>query len=302
MGIDITEIAQKVLDNNKNAANVFRKMYDLHYNPNPLDVPFEYVDENGNKLTTNIKNVAGFRKKLWDDVGGALGQFNRTFYVDAVNGDDNNTGTIDSPFKTIKKAIDSVPIGGMGTIYLKDDQTHIVSGLGFYVKNKTIIIKRSGDGNNSPTLQIKSWISGDYNYYVSFQGINYSIYFYNINIEDYKTDSSLNDNIGWGIFGRESLGDIKLVFMECSLNIQYAKLLSASNNLKWIDISFNSCDCTFPQKTQITLDYGALANINSYNTTYNDGNGNSINLVDIVYGVVKDTNGVPRNIISNIVF
>ena len=56
MGIDITEIAQKVLDNNTNAANVFRKMYDLHYNPNPLDVPLEYIDENGNKVTTNVPN------------------------------------------------------------------------------------------------------------------------------------------------------------------------------------------------------------------------------------------------------
>ena len=118
MGINITEIAQKILDNNKNAANVFRKMYDLHYNPNPLDVPFEYIDENGNKVTTTIKNVAGFRKKVWDDVGGALGQFDRVFYVDQTNGDDNNDGSSSAPFKTLSKAVNSVPFGGRGQIYL----------------------------------------------------------------------------------------------------------------------------------------------------------------------------------------
>jgi len=121
MGIDITEIAQKVLDNNKNAANVFRKMYDLHFNPSPIDVPFEYIDENGNKVTTTIKNVARFRRKVWDDVGGALGQFSRTFYVDAVNGDDNNEGTADAPFKTIKKAVYATPISGACDILLIGD-------------------------------------------------------------------------------------------------------------------------------------------------------------------------------------
>jgi len=61
MGLDITEIGQKVLDNNTNAANVFRKMYDLHYNPNPLDVPFEYIDEKGNKVTTSVPNRSKIR-------------------------------------------------------------------------------------------------------------------------------------------------------------------------------------------------------------------------------------------------
>ena len=47
----------------------------------------------------------------------------RTFYVDAVNGDDNNPGTADMPFKTLKKAIDSVPVGGHGEIHISNDLT-----------------------------------------------------------------------------------------------------------------------------------------------------------------------------------
>jgi len=146
MGINLSEISQKVLDNNTNAANVFRKMYDLHYNPNPLDVPFEYIDENGNKTTTNIANVANFRKKVWDDVGGALGQFNRTFYVDAENGDDNNDGSSDSPFKTIKKACDSVPVGGMGYIYLKEGQVYKINTT-IQFEGKNIILNGSTYSN-----------------------------------------------------------------------------------------------------------------------------------------------------------
>ena len=56
MGINLTEISQKVLDTVSNASNVFRKMYDLHYNPNPLDVSMEYIDENGQKRATNVPN------------------------------------------------------------------------------------------------------------------------------------------------------------------------------------------------------------------------------------------------------
>ncbi len=56
MGINLTEISQKVLDTVSNASNVFRKMYDLHYNPTPLDVQMEYIDENGVKRTTQVPN------------------------------------------------------------------------------------------------------------------------------------------------------------------------------------------------------------------------------------------------------
>ena len=121
MGINLTEISQKVLDTVSNASNVFRKMYDLHYNPNPIDVPMEYIDENGQKRTTQVPNVAKFRKRVWDDVGGALGQFNRTFYVDQQNGDDNNEGSNNSSLKSIQRAIDLTPAGGVCQVYLLND-------------------------------------------------------------------------------------------------------------------------------------------------------------------------------------
>ena len=69
MGINLTEISQKVLDTVGNAANVFRKMYDLHYNPDPMEVELEYIDENGNKRTTRVPNrskIAGDFER-WKD-------------------------------------------------------------------------------------------------------------------------------------------------------------------------------------------------------------------------------------------
>ena len=48
----------------------------------------------------------------------------RTFYVDQVNGNDTTgDGTYAAPFKTLQKAIDSVPVGGNVAIYLLSDYT-----------------------------------------------------------------------------------------------------------------------------------------------------------------------------------
>ena len=86
MGINITEIGQKVLDNNTNAANVFRKMYDLHYNPNPLDVPFEYIDENGNVVNSVVPN----RSKILKDFSDWKNNFEFRFSINTHSYQDEN--------------------------------------------------------------------------------------------------------------------------------------------------------------------------------------------------------------------
>lgn len=45
----------------------------------------------------------------------------RTFYVDAVNGSDDNDGSIEAPFRRLAKAADLVPRHGRGQIYLLSD-------------------------------------------------------------------------------------------------------------------------------------------------------------------------------------
>jgi len=66
----------------------------------------------------NIKNTAGL---ITDINGNDL--MNKTFYVDASNGDDNNDGSNDAPFATLQKAVDSCPSGGVVFIKLLSDYT-----------------------------------------------------------------------------------------------------------------------------------------------------------------------------------
>lgn len=50
----------------------------------------------------------------------------RSLYIDAVNGNDNNTGTRASPLKTIKEAVDRGPGGVTRDLYLYEGQQHLV--------------------------------------------------------------------------------------------------------------------------------------------------------------------------------
>jgi len=94
-----------------------KRFYDYFFNPTPMNIDLPQKDENGNIITVSSPNRAMDRKTIWDDVGGALGQLDRKYYVDGVNGNDNNTGlSINDPFKTLTKALRTGKIEGAGRL------------------------------------------------------------------------------------------------------------------------------------------------------------------------------------------
>jgi len=325
MGINITEIAQKVLNVTSNAANIFRKMYDLYYNPKPLDVPFEYIDENGNKITTNIKNVAGFRKKLWDDVGAALGQFNRSFYVDQENGDDNNDGSRDNPFKTLSKAITATPIGGQVTINLLSDYT---------LEQDIYISKRYVKINVKNGIKLKtSWYVATSSGNARLYFIDISNGFLHIHLEQYDKNGEpsqliIPENDTGKDKEKEFIGFIKnssggggklridyrnKVDGAVVIDVQDGYLFKQYNWARensFIDVRIQGHYAE--SKIRVNTDNNALLaylrqtttafTFQVDNNTLIDQDGNDLDIIDVVTGIVKDSNGVPRNIISNIVF
>jgi hypothetical protein len=307
MGIDLTEISQKVLDNNTNAANVFRRQYDLHFNPNPLDVELPYIDENGNTITTKIPNVASFRKRVWDDVGGALGQFNRTFYVDQVNGDDNNDGSSSAPFKTLETAIGKVPIGGFGVIYVKGD---ILIQNCIYLTNKIIRII----GDNSNNIDFYSTSDDNSNYLKGFFRLRNSIVaFHYITV---KAPSKTNSDVGWswadalfkgidgnavsavGFFGYLNNNptlvvpaDAPMVVWSAGVNIQGKVIFQASHNKIIVN------------RPVYNINWSAVGEFMSWGVIYEDDDGNSVSGDSLIAGIVRDADsGNPVNLISNINF
>jgi len=156
MGINLAEIQQKVDRLLYNIAEQNRRAYQMFYDPTPQDVELPQLDENGNLITVTIPNRAKIKQQMWDDVNAATGLWSRIFYIDAVNGDDNNpgTGTSDAPFKTLAKAIESIPNGGTGVITLLSDYTipsRISTG-----NNKTILIRGPLNASQDPIYTLRN--------------------------------------------------------------------------------------------------------------------------------------------------
>ncbi len=196
----------------------------------------------------------------------------RTYYVDAVNGDDTNDGSSSgSPFKTIKKAIDSVPIGGAGFITLLSD---VNVDFRTSIKYKRIDIHLNGFALNVLTDSI----SIIYGFYVETAFIRIS--------GDNKAGSKIilpapaSDTSGIGghpaLFKKGELGEtffsVTLSYsVEVVVNSPYYYIAEADNN---------------------TIAFSAHGSIT-------DNTGNGVGWLDLIKGVVKDANGVPRNILSN---
>lgn len=115
----------------------------IYFSSTPEDVTVKMVNSSGNVVDTTMPNVAKFRQQVWDDIDNTMSQFSKVFYVD-LNGDDTNVGTSTAPFRTLKKAIDSIPLSGNAVIVLNVGVHEITSNITIS-GNKNIEIKGTGE-------------------------------------------------------------------------------------------------------------------------------------------------------------
>lgn len=157
--MDLNALQQKINNYITVVSSWVRNVSKLYFSGTPENVTVDMIDDDGNLTTSTLPNVAQFRKTIWDDVGSAIGQFNKKFYVNSDNGDDSNAGSSSSPFKTIKKALDSVPVGGRGRIFLYYGKTYYINA-NADVANKVIEFYGIGDKTlEKPIIHSKSYIN-----------------------------------------------------------------------------------------------------------------------------------------------
>ena len=308
---------------NFNLVNFAQILPDL-LDSDPKTVEYIFKDLNGNLQTKNIENRGLFKKHIWDDVGSALGQFSRTFYVDAVNGDDNNDGSSTRPFKTFTKAYNSIPYSGFGEIIFTSD--YVFEHSLFTLKTRTIKIY------STHKLEIEVANDGNYNYLATrfFISANsaISIALYGGGQLIVGRNGNFDSSLGWygngrGVFvysnetpaytiGR---GQINILVREASdTPIVLEKGILVCPNGGSSDFSGSGFDfslVTWKGVNNVVLHSSnpigyviathPPSNIFWY-TNLVDENGNSLDITSKISGVIKDTNGVPRNIVSNIVF
>jgi len=146
----------------------------------------------------------------------------RTFYVDAINGSDDNLGTSSAPFATLKKAIDSVPIGGYGRILLISD---ITLDSPVYVENKIIHIE-SSDSTTNRTITSLFGSNGTYNTVLGKLKLRNSVVSFR-NCDFRFTESStspVDANLLWDSYNqfvvkRDLSGSVSLRFVYCNITL-----------------------------------------------------------------------------------
>ena len=247
----------------------FADAYNDIFDSTAKDVQIELKDSNGNVYTKTVANRGKFKQQLWDDVGGALGQFSRTFYVDATNGDDNNDGSSANPFKTIEKACNSVPTGGVGYISLKSD---------ININHNIFLYHKSISFNfNSYSINFKT--DGKSYVYGFFIGDFSSLKFTNgtINTPNKDSDTSNYHSYNHPAIIKIGIKGDNFYSLACSYDVTY----NDSGDYYFFEASYAAVSFSF----QGTVNFSG-----------------SRSWDDLSSGLIKDSNGVPRNVISNIVF
>jgi len=275
----------------------FAKAYGDIFDSTPKNVGIQVMNDQGAVVTKTIANRGMFKQQIWDDVGRALGQFNRTFYVDAKNGNDNNNGSKSNPFKTISKAINSCPVGGNIFIVLLSDYTISSDQELIRFQNKKIYIN---GGNQSHSITInqnnaKNIFAGSG--YIIFTSIN------KINI-NFNYDTSTPIFWSTPIYSGEANSKL-LQIIYTNINTVNLTDNSGTNTVKKL---ISTCDVDFTNNTFIinntTIKLIEVSDTRFvlFNCSFKDSNGNNVSLSDYVIGIIKDSNGVPRNILSNVIF
>ena len=242
MAIDIQGLNDTLLKTSKNYDEAVRKWVDLALAP-AKDVPIKYYDQNGNLVQTAIPNRAKLFQNLLVNVNSAM---NRTYYVDAVNGSDNNDGSSTAPFKTIKKAVDSVPVGGWGEIRLTAGQIHRIDA-DIYTANKTILFLTKGF--DSANFANNAWIenvgyTNPNNASHGFIQRGGKMYFYYVNIRTANyVDSTKPLSIWEGLFKRWDLTSVNAYFFASIIELGDTDLIrTASGAHGLVDLYFYNCN------------------------------------------------------------
>jgi len=302
MAVNWDTIGNKLNKVLHNYAEFADKYYKFFTGP-AQDVPVEYYDINGNKKQVAIPSVAKLRDRFISDVNSVMA---RHVYVDAENGsDETGNGSSNAPFKTIKKAIDSAPVGSKITVHLKKHQTYIIDGV-IDISGKVVKILTDeyeyGDNQCCKPSSNNAWIKPKRSNF-GFVGAGGFLYVFYINL-DLKPEQN-NDNFWTGLLARRwdgammdicvfspiiKLGNIPLIRQASGPSIVNLALFAPIIE-KHDDHDSNVPLILLEDNSTMQFHYG-----NQFSAF--DG----FDIKNYVKGIIKDANGIPRNIISNIVF
>lgn len=275
---------------------------DTNYNPNGLPLRAEW-DRPDDFVIADIITDANavptiYKRKLdrWEKFKKEIEKLNvvyKELWVDP-NGDDRNDGSQEAPFQTIEGALLSLGYtynSAWGTYeissHIKFIKLNLTPGVTYDLSKvialNHLFVRISGNLTNKPKI-------------TNAGGGNLRLRSAYFEIWDCAID-----NTQGGILIKESGGvGSKVSFSNCDITIGISNLIAYSIHQHFHIALYNS--------TVIKTSTGLLVNCNgssldyfSSNLTIQDGAGNALTDADIIGGIVKDANGVPRNVKSNVI-
>ena len=225
----------------------------------------------------------------------------RNYYVDAVLGSDDNVGSVAAPFKTIKKAIDTVPIGGYGSIELMPDQVHVIPyGKTIGLINKRIeITGKSGQPKASITNETVFSASANTMISSGFTLKNSSLFLKYLKLKTSNRPVGYEDyaSNGYGIIARQDFSSGYVGLYGCEVDIHQTSFMRVPNGGADLSFSAYSSIITTPGAGKlIDLDGGAPIQALFNQITLPAG----VKLADLISNIVRDVNVNPINILCNV--
>ena len=316
MAFNFSDLQQQIQQSINNQWQIISKMKEWWLDP-AKDVQYQIYDPNGNLQTITVPN----RAKIVNDVPTILqSQMSKTVYVDQVNGDDNNDGSQARPFKTLQKAVTSVPTGGSCEIVLLSDYTLNFDEIVFIYKRSVNLILNGrtlstsyGDGSVSSFAKKGIFLIIEALLYITvgdgkivvpknntgkpIEPTSYGL----INISGISPNANLFIHIGslkggnWCEIYSDSLISVhewsnsRPGFFSVGIYPHYNRTL-------YLDDVY----CSFINAKGAPFSLYAFIRNDNF-TGYIKRGSSTISVNDAVVGIIRDSNGVPRNILSNIV-
>ena len=307
MAIDLNQAIQELLDSVNYQKKIQEQLFDIYLNPTPKTVTIYGPD---GKALGGIPNVAKWRDVIWKDAQSAMA---KTVYVDQVNGSDTSgDGSPSAPFATPQKAESVIPSGGKGVIYLRAGQTYSLDSI-WRINNKSITLKKWGTADSEPNPKIVSvpYVNPSNGYeYIGIIALLHSVIrSYEV---DFETPDETDTNVANATFGLFYLDSFSVVeFIRGTAFIRDWPLVMvrgwSAHGSGYIAMYQSAADSPYTVKSTgpglVVLAGGAPVILELHNKAPTDENGNTYpnGIKDVIAGIIRDANGNPRNVISNLV-
>jgi len=218
----------------------------------------------------------------------------RRFYLDANSGNNSNDGSYNSPLKDLDYAIEIAP---PGVIELILNPGNYVITRHQLVENKLVKIKCSSGNPEDCVISHRKYSDG---YLTGLRLRNSAVAVYYCTIKTCENNCNTNGNYIKSIFGRANdIGFGVFQLYDSNLILNDGDLFSVSFGGGFGIVLLSSVKITLNGEGKILRIEDAVqsAVLNVYQTNPPSG----AQWSDLIAGIVRDSNGVPRNIISNLV-